>query len=53
MSSGSFKNHVTYKLFAYKSYIYICNKHDLALNNPQELIYNKTQSNQTKDFLYA
>ena len=33
MSSGLFKNHVTYKLFPYKSYICIyIYKQDLALN---------------------
>ena len=53
MSFGLFKN-VTYKLFAYKSYdiyiyiyIYIY-KQDLALNNPQELIFHKIQPSQTK-----
>ena len=45
MSSGSFKNN---ELFAYKSYICVCVcvcvcvcKQDLALNNPQELIFHR------------
>ena len=45
MSSGSFKNDVTYKLFTYKLYIY--KKQDLTLNCLQGLICYKTQSNQT------
>ena len=35
MSSDSFKNNVTYKLFTYKSYMY---KQDLALTNPQGIM---------------
>ena len=31
MSSNSFKNEVTYKLFPYKSYIYIINKYILDI----------------------
>ena len=46
MSSGSFKNDVTYKLFVYKSYIFntyeFMYKQNLALNNLQELICYKT-----------
>ena len=45
MSSDSFKNNVTYKLFAYKSYIY---QQDLELHNPRGLICHKTQPNPTK-----
>ena len=51
MNSGSFKNDVRYKYFAYKSnyiyiyiYIYIY-KQDLALNKPQRLICYRTQPN--------
>ena len=43
--SGSFKNNVTYKLFAFKTYMH---KKDLTLNNPQVLISHKTQPDQTK-----
>ena len=47
MNSYSFKNNVTYKLFIYKSYIYIIyiemNNKYLALNNLQGLICHKTQ----------
>ena len=43
MSSDSFKNNVTYKLFVYKSYKMF--KQDLALNNSQGLICHKTQPN--------
>ena len=51
MRSGSFKDNVTNKLFAYKShphtYIYIyVYKQDLELNIPQGLIYHKTQQRQ-------
>ena len=44
MNYDLFKN-VTYKVFAYKSYImYVCMyKKDLALNNLQGLICHKTQ----------
>ena len=47
MSSGSFKNNVTYKLFAYK---WLLNEWDLSLNNPEGLICHKTRQNdeQTK-----
>ena len=38
MSSGLFKNNVTYQLFIYKSY-----KQDLALNKLLELICHKIQ----------
>ena len=38
MNSYLFKNQVTYQLFTYKSY-----KQDLALNNHQELICDKTK----------
>ena len=49
MSSDSFKNDVTDKLFTYKSYIIYMYKQDLVLNNPQELICHKTQTtNQLK-----
>ena len=37
VQTNLFKNKVFYKLFAYKSYVYIY-KQDLAFNNPQELI---------------
>ena len=40
MSSGSFKNNVTYKLFAYKPYMY---EQETALDNPQELIFHNIQ----------
>ena len=43
MSSILFKN-VIYKLFAYKSYMY---KEDLALNNLQGLIFDKTHPNKS------
>ena len=44
ISSVSFKNHITNKLFVDKSYnsIYMC-KQDLAFNYPQVLICHKTQ----------
>ena len=45
MNSGLFENNVTYRLFAYKSYVY---KQDLTLNNPQGL--NKHKHNY---FLYS
>ena len=56
MSSGSFKNNFAYKLFTCKSYIYIyiyiyiyththTHTEDLALNNPQGLMYHETQPN--------
>ena len=48
MSSGSFKNNVTYKIFACKSYIYIyiyIYIKDLALNNLQGVICHKTPPN--------
>ena len=40
-SYNFFKNRVTYKVFAYKLYIYIYIywKQDLALNNPKGFIY--------------
>ena len=41
---NSFKNKITYKLFANKSNIY---KQDLALNNPQGLIIHKSTSQPT------
>ena len=49
LSSGAFKNNVTKKLFVYKSHTHVCGccKQGLALNNPQELMYHKTQLNQT------
>ena len=40
------KNNVTYKLFAYKSFIQYTFKKDFALNNLQELICHKTLTNQ-------
>ena len=43
MSSGSFKNDVTSKLFSYKSYIFNMYELDLVLNNLQGLICYKTQ----------
>ena len=47
-SFNSFRNKVIYKVFPYTSYIYIyiyiyIYKHDLELDNPQELISHKTQ----------
>ena len=36
--NDSFKNEVSYKLFVYKSYIYMY-KQDLVLNNHKGLIY--------------
>ena len=51
MSTGSFKNNITYKLlFAYESYYIYMYKQDLALNNPQGLICYKTQPNQIITF---
>ena len=41
ISSDSFKNKITSKLFIYNSNMY---KQDLALNNQQGLIYHTTQS---------
>ena len=38
MSFGLFKNNVTYKLFAYKSYITYMYKRNLALNDLQWLM---------------
>ena len=38
MSPDSFKNNITYKLFANKSYIYIY-KQDLVVNNQLGLIH--------------
>ena len=43
MCSDSFKNDYNFKQFIYKSYIYVY-KQDLASNNPQGLIYHKTQT---------
>ena len=53
MSSGLFKNNVTYKLFAYKSYMIYIYQDDLALNNLQGLIWHKTQPNQTYMCVWA
>ena len=52
MSSNSSRNEFTFKLFAYKSYIYICVcvyvcVCDLALNNSQGLICHKTPIGQS------
>ena len=54
-SNNSFKNEITYKVFAYKSppphiYIYVCVcvcvcELDLVLNNPERLICHKTPTN--------
>ena len=44
MSSGSYTNNISYKLFTYKSYMF---KQDLTLNNPGRLICHKT-TKQTK-----
>ena len=52
-SNSSFKNKVTYKLFAYKS-TYIC-KQDLTLSYPQKLVCHKIPTHQPTNlmkFLY-
>ena len=43
MSSGSFKNEISYKLFTYKSYTFNTYKQDLALNDLQRLICNHSK----------
>ena len=45
MSSGLFKNNVSYKLFIYKSYMFniYMYKQDFPQNNLQGLICHKTQ----------
>ena len=47
ISSSSYENNVTHKLFIYELYIYIYiymgGGQDLILNNPQELVCHKTQ----------
>ena len=54
MNSGSFKNDITNKLFTYKSYRYnaYVYKQDLTLNNPEGLIFHKTQPNQTNHLFF-
>ena len=46
MGSGWFKNNVAYAQIACKYYTMY--KDDLALNNPQGLIWHRPQPNQTK-----
>ena len=50
MSSNLYKNNVINQLFTNKLYIYIY-KQDLTLNNPQELIFHKTPTNQSTNQL--
>ena len=46
MNTGSFKNHITYRLVICKLYTHDISmyKKDLAVNNPQGLICHRTQS---------
>ena len=49
VSSGSFKNNVTYHLFTNHIYLY---EQDLALNNLEGFMYHQNKTNHHKSVVY-